>query len=120
MPGPNRSGLPKSHPDYWKNLHYLTRYGVNMQHVQTLLAAQGGKCAICGTTEHGGKNWHLDHDHTTGVTRGALCKACNMALGFFKDSSTLLEAAAAYLKSYKGALPCPTTRTPLSQTPTPT
>ena len=44
-------------------------------------------------------SWCLDHDHKTGAFRGWLCHDCNKALGFFKDSVTLLESAIKYLKT---------------------
>ena len=50
-------------------------------------------CMICGNPAT-----CLDHDHKTGLTRGALCGLCNRGLGFFKDRPGLLEQAAAYLR----------------------
>ena len=52
-------------------------------------------CAICGA-----EDTVLDHCHTTGKIRGALCHACNMGLGLYKDVPERLEAAAAYLRSH--------------------
>lgn len=40
---------------------------------------------------------HMDHDHETGKFRGALCFACNAALGLFKDDADLLQRAISYL-----------------------
>lgn len=75
-----------------------------------MLVAQGGVCALCGTTDAGPPNgkyvtdtvFHVDHDHETGQIRALLCKACNMGLGCFQDQPELLEQAAAYLRSYAG------------------
>jgi hypothetical protein len=39
----------------------------------------------------------LDHDHETGMYRGALCKVCNKALGAFKDDVNILSNAIKYL-----------------------
>lgn len=41
-----------------------------------------------------------DHCHTTGLTRDPICRKCNMALGLFSDSPTILRAAAAYLERH--------------------
>ena len=49
---------------------------------QRALAAQGGRCARCGTADAGGLGWHLDHDHRTGKPRHVLCFYCNIALGW--------------------------------------
>lgn len=65
-------------------------------HYQRLLEEQGGACAICGA-DGGHRGLRVDHDHTTGVVRGALCDRCNRGLGFFGDSPEVLAAAAAYL-----------------------
>lgn len=76
-------------------------YGLTVLEVERMLAAQGGRCAICGTTDWRGRNRNpmVDHDHTTGAVRGLLCHMCNFGLGSFRDSSELLEAAAAYLSA---------------------
>lgn len=41
------------------------------------LEAQGGGCAICGSTYR----LHADHDHKTGKPRGILCATCNQVEG---------------------------------------
>ena len=63
----------------------------------TLLQAQGGKCAICGTTAPGKQGWMLDHCHGTNAVRGVLCCNCNWGLGHFKDSIKVLDKARRYL-----------------------
>ena len=50
-------------------------------------------CEICGRDAD-----HVDHDHKTGKTRGALCRSCNVGLGFYKDSTHLLREAIRYLE----------------------
>lgn len=46
-----------------------------------LLAAQGGKCALCRTTIKPNQIAVLDHDHKTGAVRGTLHHSCNAVLG---------------------------------------
>jgi hypothetical protein len=59
-----------------------------------MLEAVGGRCAICGIAK---EKMCIDHDHVTGVVRGVLCNDCNLALGGFEDSSTLLASALNHL-----------------------
>ena len=62
-----------------------------------LIAEQDGLCAICKHPYING----IDHDHETGMVRAALCLTCNIGLGMFKDSPTLLKRAVIYLKQHK-------------------
>jgi hypothetical protein len=64
-----------------------------------------GKCGICGNDlklpeKRRGQSLEVvavDHNHSTGKVRGLLCNRCNKGLGFFKDSSELLNSAIRYL-----------------------
>jgi Autographiviridae endonuclease VII len=58
---------------------------------------QLGCCAICGVRP---ERLVPDHNHATGTRRGLLCNTCNPALGAFKDSPKLLQAAIAYLEKW--------------------
>lgn len=84
------------------------KHGLTIQQYETLLAAQGGGCAICGSTNAGGRwgeRFHVDHDHNCCPSRkscdkcrrGLLCSPCNVGLGAFADDPDRLLAAAAYL-----------------------
>lgn len=75
-------------------------YGITPEQFEAMLAAQGGKCAICRTGTWKGKHNkpHLDHDHVTGAVRGILCGGCNNGLGNFGDDPARLRAAADYLE----------------------
>jgi recombination endonuclease VII len=59
-----------------------------------MLAAQEGRCAICGAP---GPR-HLDHDRRTGWVRGLLCFNCNGGLDRFREDPELLAEAISYLK----------------------
>lgn len=75
---------------------------MTVEQYEAALTQQGGTCAICKTVSNiDGKNFCVDHDHTTGKVRGLLCHKCNAALGHFKDSTALLLKAADYLEGYK-------------------
>lgn len=70
----------------------LRRYGVSNERWLELVAVHGGLCWICQRRPA----VCLDHDHESFAVRGALCRACNMALGFLEDASWL-ESARTYL-----------------------
>lgn len=90
---------PVAKKAYDRNKHMLENYGVSSAQIDLVLAAQGGRCAICKTKEPDSKlaQWHVDHDHDTGVLRGVLCSSCNLGLGRFKDSIPNLARAIDYL-----------------------
>ena len=59
---------------------------------ERLLAAQGGGCAICGSTPKT-RRLHVDRDHKTGAVRGLLCFRCNRAIPEWITSGWLALAA---------------------------
>ena len=76
-----------------------------MDDYEKMLAAQGGGCAICGTTDT--SPWScfcVDHDHTSGEVRGLLCRACNTCIGQAEDDTERLRKAIAYLESARVTL----------------
>lgn len=83
--------------------HIRRTLGVTPEQYNAMLAAQHGACAICGATEPGGKRarFSIDHCHTTGKIRGLLCTTCNAGLGYFKDDTSRLQSAVAYLEGHK-------------------
>jgi hypothetical protein len=52
-----------------------------------------GTCFICRQE----KPVDIDHCHKTGLTRGLLCRSCNVGLGFFRDNVESLRNAVVYL-----------------------
>lgn len=67
----------------------LRKYGISYEQYLAMLELQGGKCAICATTEpkgNGGKNGNfaVDHDHETGRVRALLCHRCNIGIGMLE------------------------------------
>ncbi len=84
-------------------------YGLDRAAFIALVAAQGGRCAGCGSDDPGGKQgeWIIDHDHscctyaskTCGrCVRGLLCNHCNLVLGHVKDDPEVLRTLASYLE----------------------
>lgn len=53
------------------------------------------ECIICGVS---GVTLSVDHNHSSGRVRGALCINCNFGIGHFKDRPDLLRLAALYLE----------------------
>lgn len=85
----------------------LRPYGMTPQQYDSMLAEQGGCCAICGSTDNGDSRFdtfYVDHSHESGTVRGILCRGCNAGLGQFKDNPDLLLAAAAYLLQHTNVL----------------
>lgn len=72
---------------------HTTRYGLTDEERDELFARHDGLCAIC----YERPAEVIDHDHVTGVVRGALCSFCNKGLGFIEEMNML--AALHYLKS---------------------
>lgn len=88
-----------------KRKHYnrvlLKKYGWTIEEWESVLASQGGGCAICRCTpEQQTKMFAVDHNHETGKNRGILCGRCNVALGLLGDSADVIDAAAAYLRKH--------------------
>lgn len=85
-------------------IHRLRKYGITLSLVQSMYAAQSGKCAICGDPhppwETVGSGLCVDHCHRTGRVRALLCGGCNRGLGKFRESPELLEKAAVYLRGF--------------------
>lgn len=91
------------------------------QHRDDLLAAQGGRCALCGETVT--DDPVLDHDHTTGLVRSVLHRGCNAMLGHIENNRArnylkgarlwrMLRGVEAYLtKDYTGNAYHPTHKT---------
>lgn len=80
--------------------NFKHRYGLTLAERDELLAAQDGRCAICGTSEFGLKGPVVDHCHNSSEVRGILCNHCNVGLGQFKDDVELMEKAIEYLKAH--------------------
>lgn len=106
-----------------------SKYGMTPEQFDQLLASQGSKCALCGSTEHGRKgdsgrysgrnkwlveSWPVDHNHTTGEVRGILCHPCNVKIGGYE--ALLDQVGEAALLGYLSR-PNPLFALPLSPEP---
>lgn len=76
----------------------MRTFEMTLEQYETLLAAQGGGCAICEATPRS-KRLAVDHDHQTGLIRGLLCERCNhQVLGAAKEDVNVLKRAIRYLE----------------------
>lgn len=105
--------LRLANPERYRQTHRRNRikrkYGITLEEYEAILARG---CAICGSTKGRvvGKRGEapppeprlcLDHDHTNGKVRDALCHSCNTGLGSFADDPHRLRAAAEYLERHR-------------------
>lgn len=86
-------------PDAYRDKTLKRLFGISVDEYDEMLAAQGGRCAICKATEgdSSGRKLAVDHHHGSGKVRGLLCSGCNNGLGRFKDDPELLARAITYL-----------------------
>ena len=80
--------------DCGKKYNDYTKYKLTAKDKAAMLHAQGGLCAICGSSGR----LVVDHDHDSGSVRGLLCSGCNAGLGLLGDSAEGLQSALTYLK----------------------
>lgn len=92
-----REANPERHRD--NNLHW--KLGLPHGTYDQMLAAQNGRCAICGTTDPGTRigRFNVDHCHDTSAIRGLLCSRCNTGIGQLRHDVQILAKAIQYLSS---------------------
>jgi hypothetical protein len=83
---------------YSRRRYLAAKFRLDQGTYDRLLAAQGGRCAICSHVQPSGY-LAVDHDIASGRIRGLLCPSCKNGLGGFLDSPQRLTAALAYLRS---------------------
>jgi hypothetical protein len=73
------------------------QFGLTEEAWLTLFQSQGEACAVC-RVQTSDSEWHTDHCHASGMTRGILCRNCNLLLGFAGDNVKTLQRAIQYLE----------------------
>ncbi len=98
-----REKIKTADPMFHRRNNLRRQYGLTLEDFEELLRTQNGRCAICNSESPGkrSKNWHVDHDHATGVVRGILCSHCNIALGNFGDDIERMRKAIEYIERGK-------------------
>lgn len=74
--------------------YYPEKYGISYDDA---LQMYGRGCAVCGKEHSDHESLVIDHDHSTGAVRNALCNRCNVVLGLCEDKPELLKDLAHYL-----------------------
>ena len=93
-----------SNPNKLRCKDQRKRYGITLAEKHQMLADQGYRCAKCGTSNPGGRDWCTDHDHNTKIVRGILCTKCNTGIGKLGDSLAGLMEAVHYLSKSEPTL----------------
>lgn len=91
--GKRRRGRP---PLASRSNHLRRNYGITVGQYESMLASQGGGCAICGKPPTGNA-LAVDHCHVSGRVRALLCSACNRSLGYYEY---VREDAEMYMAKY--------------------
>mgnify|MGYP001568737549 CR=1 FL=1 len=68
-------------------------YGITPEEADAIIA---NGCKICGSFDR----VVIDHCHTSGKVRDALCSRCNKMLGMAHDDASVLERAAEYIRHH--------------------
>jgi len=90
----------KQNPQYFNDQKRWSKYKLTPEQFQSMLTAQGRKCAICGDE----RKLVVDHCHDTGAVRSLLCSPCNTAIGLLKEDTARLRAAIKYLSKHARAV----------------
>jgi hypothetical protein len=84
-------------PEYSRWVHMKQRHGLDREAFEAMVAAQDGRCYLCGDLLEldTPRRVHMDHDHSCchrdqgklcgSCTRGLSCEQCNKGIGCFDD-----------------------------------
>jgi hypothetical protein len=88
----------KDNFEQYRNTYVKRVFNITLEEYNKMFEDQDGCCAICGIHQKDLKRTlFVDHNHETGKIRGLLCGTCNMAIGFLKDDTGVLQNAIDYL-----------------------
>ena len=91
------SDRTRSNREYIRDRNRLRKYGVTRKQWEEILESQENRCQICRCSFSVTKVPYIDHNHSTGSVRGALCNSCNKALGHLFENVNSFHNAITYL-----------------------
>jgi Autographiviridae endonuclease VII len=80
----------RKYPARIRNADLKARYGMTIADYEAMYERQGGRCAICGTSE---EKLVVDHNHQTNSVRELLCHLCNTLIGCAHEDIAILASA---------------------------
>lgn len=92
-----RTKLKRKSQEWARHNNLLRLYSISLDEWEALFDKQGRVCAICGSSDKRGLNWHTDHCHETNKVRGILCGWCNTGIGKLQESPEIFKKALEYL-----------------------
>jgi len=87
---------------------YKRHYKISFERYCEIFEEQKGQCAICSKEFNNTgidmkrDKLYVDHNHTTGLVRGLLCKTCNVGIGMFKEDINIIKKTINYLENNRG------------------
>lgn len=96
-----QNGRPyfESRCDACRCARYIARnFNISPETYRRIIKAADGKCAICGNSA---PKLVLDHCHTSGRIRGALCALCNSGLAVIENMPEFIPLAFEYLHRWQ-------------------
>jgi hypothetical protein len=82
--------------------HIKAYHKLSVEEYSRLVEESAGKCMVCGTES---KSLDVDHNHSTGVARGLLCRSCNTLVGYLETNSHKIKRALEYIEEHCESLP---------------
>lgn len=102
----NTPARKKKHKAIARKCHLKITFNMTPEEFSNLFNNQKKRCAGCGSKQHHGKGWNIDHDHACcpgrkscgKCVRGILCAQCNQALGLLRDNTETLKRLIKHLQ----------------------
>jgi hypothetical protein len=82
-PGKAQRHTPEGRRRVWDG-QLRSRFGITADEYDAMLAAQGGRCAICRREPDGRSRLAVEHDHKTRRIRGLVCRSCNRTIALIE------------------------------------